>query len=566
MSDDNFIKELQISFITELSELIESSELFFLELEKKPLNIEIIDKIFQVFHTIKGSAGAVGFDNLSQFTHKLEDLLSKLKKQELAINEEILEIFFNSNDRLKEYCNALKTNTSTNFKYADIIKKLDNVNVTSEIQETGDSEKSGLHLFKDDLSENIKNKLEDNINETNPNNYDEMIRISSKKIRILLDSLGEQVILQSILDHSSKDIHSNLELIAKTIVQQTKVTTSTQKLAMSLMMFPVKSTFNRLHKIIRDTAKQLDKKVEIIFTGEETELDKTLLDELIGPLTHIVRNSVDHGMEEPSTRIEIGKKEIGKIEIKAFQKGNQFHLKISDDGRGIDLIKIEAKAVENGIIEKENTLTEKQILDLIFVNGFSTKEEATSVSGRGVGLDVVNEMIKKLKGTCNIDSTFGKGTSITIALPISLSVFNGTVVEIENSKYVVSNSDFGGFVKINSDDIRNSNIENNGIINIQNKTYKTIVLKEVIPNRRNEIKTKKSRFFDYIALLTEYEGKNFAILVDELVSQERIIFKSLGRELSELNGISGGTILRDGQVALIVQLDEIVKQHIQLAA
>lgn len=384
---------------------------------------------------------------------------------------------------------------------------------------------------------------------------EEFIRLPLRKIEDLLNDLSEQVILQSTLDLLRQDIVGNVDEVNRTVLQLGKITNELQQTAISLRMLSLKGVFSKMQRTIRDTAKILNKEIRFVTDGDDTELDKTIIDELSSPLTHLIRNSVDHGVETPDEREAAGKPRMGTVTMTASYSGRYFYLKISDDGKGLDRDLIRQKAIEKGIVSADDELSEQQILQLIFMNSFSTKDEATDISGRGVGMDAIKGAIEKLRGSIELESEVGKGTTVTIKLPPTLAIFNGIVIESSGQKFIFPSSDVLEIYHVNLEDTREMS-PGNPIIRIKDKVYPVIDLNKIFNLPKSESDRPNN-----VLITVACNNKAYGVLVDDVLLQQRIVFKNLGRELEGLPGVAGGTILADGRVAMIVEVSDLVELY-----
>ncbi len=604
MSDDSFLLEIQDEFLEEASGYIEEVESCFLQLENNPSDEQILQRIFRLAHNIKGSAAAVGFEELSTFAHQFENLLTKIKSKEIPATSQVVDVLLAGNDTIKKFIKALQGDkkahidtTETQKKFSCLMELKESAPVPAEDQKpagpiheevqgpptyknigeilvedqlvTEDQLDKAVEtqnkklgeilvdqgaLSKDKLAEALEKQEETNKNIKKP---DEFIRLPLSKLEDLLNHFSEQVILQSNLEHYKMDIHQNAEQINRTINQLNKITFDLQQTVISLRMVSLKNVFNKMQRTVRDTAKMLEKEVRFVMEGEDLELDKTLVDELSSPITHLIRNSVDHGLEVPAVRQQAGKPVEGFVSMSASHKGRYFYLEISDDGKGLNKERILEKAIEKGLINANHNLNDKDIYDLIFQSGFSTKDEATSVSGRGVGMDVVKRSIEKLRGSIEVHSEPGQGTKTVIKLPPTLAIFNGIIVQLDDKKYVIPNSDVLEIFRIARKDVRMIN-NREKIVRIKDEVYPIIDLKKIFKHTTDN-KTVQSR--DTVLLLVSYNRKNYCLEVDDILRQQRIVFKTLGREIENLPGIAGGTILGDGRIALIAEVNAIIEIH-----
>ncbi len=609
MSDDSFLAEIQDEFLEEASGYIEEVENCFLQLENNPGDEQILQRIFRLAHNIKGSAAAVGFEDLSAFAHQFENLLTKIKSKEIPTSSQVVDVLLIGNDALKRFITALQADktskTDTSEARSKILALIETATPTHPIQEKqvvappvspepvptptpeepptykniGDiliqehlvtedqldkavetqNKKLGEILIdqgalsKDKLDEALDKQEEINKNIKKP---DEFIRLPLSKLEDLLNHFSEQVILQSSLEHLKNDIHINADQINRTINQLSKITFDLQQTVISLRMVSLRNIFNKMQRTVRDTAKMLNKEVRFEMEGEDLELDKTIVDELSSPITHLIRNSVDHGLEVPEDRLKNGKAIEGYVRMTALHRGRYFYLEISDDGKGLDKKRIEEKAIEKGLIKSDHNLSEKEIYDLIFQSGFSTKDEATSVSGRGVGMDAVKQAIEKLRGSIEVVSTPQKGTTTVIKLPPTLAIFNGIIVQLDDKKYVIPNSEVLEIYRTPKKDMRILNAKEK-IIRIKDSVYPVVDLKKIF--RHTEDKNNSPK--DAVLLLVAHNKKHYCLEVDDIIKQQRIVFKTLGKEIENLPGIAGGTILGDGRIALIAEVNAIIEIH-----
>ena len=383
---------------------------------------------------------------------------------------------------------------------------------------------------------------------------EEYIRISLDKIDEMVNYFGEQVILQSTLEYAKEDLEANADLIRRTISQLSKITYDLQQTAISLRMVSIKTLFSKLERIVRDGSKSLGKEIEFVKYGDDCELDKNIMESIIDPLTHMVRNSVDHGIELPDDRAMSEKPRQGKVEMKAYPRGGFFYIEINDDGKGLDRDKIIEKAIAKKLIPVNHGLPDSEIYNLIFMSGFSTKENATELSGRGVGMDVVKTAIESLKGTCTIHSTPGQGTSFVIRLPQSLAIFNGMIVRINQNRYVLPNSDVLEIIPYIESQSRL--LENRRIMDFKGEVIQLIDMVSTFKVMKNENILSENE--EPTVLVVAHNQKKYGLVVNELFSQQRVVHKNIGVEVKKVKGISGGTILGDGKVALIIAPGELI--------
>ncbi len=606
MSDDELMLEIQAGFLIEAKEMLDQTEDSFLALEKDPENRAVLETIFRCAHNLKGSGKAVGFESLSHFAHQIENLLVKLKLGEVAINPAIIDLLLKCNDQLKQNIEALTQDSGASLDNSELITLLEqakdgnlvgeshsedlaqltsqNVEIKAHANEQRAHAMAQKAQAANQAPENDEtvNKLVDSSVEpvaglgagamggtgagavgsagasSTKKVTEEAIRIALPKIENLLNYLGEQVILQSTLEYAKHDIVKNQDLVIKTIGQLSKITYDLQHTAIALRMVSVKTIFSKMERVVRDTARELKKPIRFITSGETHELDKTILDAIMDPLVHMLRNAVDHGIEPEAERVANGKSAEGTVWLLAFQRGGSFFIEIRDDGRGLNRDRILEKAKKLGLVKPSAELTDKQIYDLIFLSGFSTHDVATSISGRGVGMDVVKTSITKLKGSTELTSEKGKGTTFLIKLPLTLAIFNGMIVRIGDEKYVVPNSEIEEAIKVKAADVRRLN-DNEALITHSEQAIPLVdTLRLLSKGRKKKAVIGEKPDESHTVLITRTGDERYALVVDELITQQRIVHKNLGTEARSLPGVAGGTILGDGSVALILETAALV--------
>jgi two-component system chemotaxis sensor kinase CheA len=433
---DDFEREIKAGFLDEATQMLEDVEQSFLVLEQDQSNRSTLEKIFRLAHNLKGSGRAVGFEELAQFTHKFESLLLKLKNGEVAIQTATVGLLLRCKDHIGLMVEGLRANLDAKFDSQELYSELDqhiNGQIPSAMPEpalvsamappSADTPSSApvatpepepilapvheISLAPVDLAPKAQNK--------NPP-ADESLRVSLARVEKLINFVGELVIMESVLKQQAEAAgHVHLR---KAVHQLGKVTKEVQDIAMSLRMIPLRQTFQKMQRIVRDTSQVLNKKVNLTIKGEETEIDKTVLEHIGDPLVHLIRNSVDHGIEAEGKRSTSGKDAVGQIQLRAFHQSDSLVIEVEDDGNGLDAEHLRKKAIEKGVIKADAVLTEEECHKLIFAPGFSTKAEVTEVSGRGVGLDVVKTNIERLQGDIHIKTEAGKGTCFRIRLPL----------------------------------------------------------------------------------------------------------------------------------------------------
>ena len=368
-----------------------------------------------------------------------------------------------------------------------------------------------------------------------------------------MNLVSELIIAKNSLVSATEAQGSASSAVNEQVGYLESVTTSLHESVMKVRMVPIESVVSKFPRMIRDLSKKLDKKMELYMSGEETELDRTVVDEIGDPLMHLLRNSADHGLESAAVRKERGKPEVGSIFLDAYQDGNNVVIEVRDDGNGIDTEKIKKKALGKGIITPEaaELMSEKEIIDLLFHAGFSTADKVSDVSGRGVGLDVVKSKIEALSGEVEVKSSFGEGSTWTIRLPLTLAIIQALMVIVGDEKYAISLSAIQGIEDIESSSIKL--VQNKEVINLRGSVIPIVRLNEVL-----DIETEKQDQDHLIVVVARKGDKLVGLVVDELIGQQEIVIKPLGKYINKSKLISGATILGDGEVALILDSNALI--------
>lgn len=381
------------------------------------------------------------------------------------------------------------------------------------------------------------------------------IRVGIDKIDDLINMVGELVITQSMLSMLGEDFQmSRLEKLQEGLIQLDRHTRELQESVMQIRMVPISFTFSRFPRMVRDLSEKLDKKIELVMHGENTELDKTVIEKIGDPLVHLVRNSIDHGIEMPEDRLAAGKPETGTIQLNAFHRGGNIVIEITDDGKGIDKDVIYEKGVEKGLVEAGSKLSDQQIYDLLFNPGFSTATEITDVSGRGVGMDVVKKNIMSLGGAIETHSVKGQGSIFSIRLPLTLAILDGQSVTVGADTYIIPLVSIVESVQPKKEQLN--------MVAGKGETYK--LRDEYLPILRvcdlfNIPDAKAHKLEDGLLVVVEADGKHFGVFVDDLLGQQQVVIKSLESNYQRIEGISGATILGDGSVALILDVPGLIR-------
>ena len=381
-----------------------------------------------------------------------------------------------------------------------------------------------------------------------------MVKVDTLKLDSLVDLVGEMVIAQSLIAQD-KDLASlQSQKLARNLAQLGRITNDLQRTAMSMRMVPIRATFQKMTRLVRDTVARIGKQAELVLEGEDTELDRTIVEEISDPLIHMVRNSVDHGIEMPDVRVANGKPASGTVVLRAFHRSGSIVIEIRDDGAGLNKERLVAKAIEKGIIKPGEQLSEKEIFNLIFAPGFSTAAVVTDISGRGVGMDVVRKNIDKLRGKIDITSTLGHGSVFTISLPLTLAIIDGLVVSVGGERYILPTLSVRESFRPTADML--STVHERGeMVNVRGRLSPLLRLYEhfdVIPESKNPTES-------IIVVVVESDGADRCVQVDQLLGKQEVVIKNLGETFKRNPSLAGGAILGDGRVGLILDVNSLVQ-------
>ncbi|MGX1264624.1 two-component system chemotaxis sensor kinase CheA [Rossellomorea marisflavi] len=666
-------------FIEESKENLQACNEQLLALEKQPNDLSIVNEIFRAAHTLKGMAATMGYDDLANLTHKMENVLDGIRNGVLAVTPGVLDVVFQAVDDLeamvfsiadggdgkrdvsnvvrllqeiesgetpvtlaKEEVAATATALASRLTYeayeqtvieeaieqgftcleisvslredcllkaarvymvfellekdGEVIKsdppvdqleeerfdrdftvsiltmesaesigaKVENV---SEIDRVSISpiEAESFRSTEETLVESVPEKAQqDMAGEQAPRLKDEnaenvkkaapsskTIRVNIDRLDILMNLFEELVIDRGRLEEISKQF-DNPEL-NETVERMTRISGDLQSIILNMRMVPVETVFNRFPRMVRQLAKDLDKQIELEIEGAETELDRTVIDEIGDPLVHLIRNAIDHGIETPEVRVKHGKDPFGTVKLKAYHSGNHVFIELEDDGAGINKERVLQKAIDKGIVSSDQalTLSDRQIYELILSSGFSTAEKLSDISGRGVGLDVVRSTIESLGGSITIDSTVGEGSRFSIQLPLTLSIIAVMLVDVKSEKYAIPLSSIIETAIIKKEDVLHAH--NQKVIDFRGKVVPLLFLEEVF-----EVPSEEDEADQYSIVLVRKGEKTAALVVDSFIGQQEVVLKSLGHYLNDIFAISGATILGDGQVALIIDCNALI--------
>ena len=642
------MQEILEDFLVEAFELIEQIDHDLIELETNPEDLELLNSIFRVAHTVKGSSSFLNFDVLTKLTHKMEDVLNKARHGELKITPDVMDVVLESVDDMKTLLNCIRDNgndtaigldiepicarllavaegggvnsapaaensapqatpaasaaensatpqatqaaagnsatqTATNAPRIDPLSQEPDVDVNSLSEAEVEAEIE--RLLKIRKAEDTARRAEKAKNPqpaakpapkpatpppsakkvpaaggaNSPAAMEQTIRVEVKRLDQLMNLSGELVLsknrLLKICDDVSEryDGEQFLEELNQATNSLSLITTDIQLAVMKTRMQPVSKVFSKFPRIVRDLSRELGKQIELEISGEETELDKSIIEEIGDPIMHMIRNSCDHGVEDPATRAAAGKPEKGVVQLKAYNEGNYIIIEIADDGKGMDPIMLKEKCIEKNLItEKEaDQMSDKEAFALVFKPGFSTAQKVTSVSGRGVGMDVVRNNIEKLNGLIEIDSEVGKGSIFRLKIPLTLAIMQSLLVGAQEEYYAIPLASVIETVRVPLDSIYT--IEGKNVLRLRDEVVSLVRLADVFGVKQ----VFESDTQAYVVIIGLAESK-LGVIIDTLVGQEEIVIKSMGDYLQGIPGIAGATVRGDGRITLIVDVGSMM--------
>lgn len=553
MADE--MDEIINEFILEAEEILEQIDPLFVELENKGQDPEIINEIFRGMHTLKGAAGFLGFQNIVDVAHRAETILKKVREGEISISPELTDAILKAVDTLKVLISHVKAKEEYTENIQPVLDLLDSALERASKKEVTE-QKEPIEKVTTEVETTEPKEIPAQAPQKEKEKEKEIatLRVDVERIDKVMDLAGEIVLARNRLLNLSNKLEAkyggdeHVEGLVETTSFLDRVTSDLQLAVMKMRMQPLQKVFVKFPRMVRDLARTLGKEVDLEIIGEDTEVDKSVIENIGDPLVHIIRNSIDHGIESPEERLSKGKPAKGKIVINAYQKGTQIVIDISDDGKGIDVEAVRAKAISKGLVtlEEAEKMSEEAIINLIFLPGFSTKDVSTELSGRGVGMDVVKSNVAKLNGYVEIFTEKDKGTTFRISLPLTLAIIQAMMVQVGDEVYAIPQSMIEETLRININDIKE--VTGQKVLTIRDRVLPLFILNEIL-GVPNSIESDRK----YI-LVASVGDKRFCISVDSVLGQEEIVIKTINGVDSEECGIMGATITGDGKVVLILDL------------
>ncbi len=616
MNDE--MQEILQDFLAESSEMLEALDQHFVKLETEPTNADLLNEIFRCMHSMKGSAGFLGFTHLVEVAHQGESLLNKLRQGEMSVSPFIIDIILEAVDAVKLlHTDIRETGEDSHVDIALIVNKLvltmDSADDLADLMPAGPTVASPQVVTEEPseaattapeavVTETVGEEPEEPEAEAPPVSIPEVVdepegptalsdvlakmeeaasrtakaaaptptksvgkeedvtvRVETKRLDHVMNLVGELVLGRNRLMKLGYGLDEQYETdplvreLGIAFAQLNLVTSDLQLAVMKTRMVPIRKVFSRFPRLVRDLSNKLGKQVRLELIGEDTEVDKSVADELSDPLVHLVRNSLDHGLETIEERKRTGKSTEGSVRLAAYHEGNSIVIRIEDDGRGLQVEKIAKSAVEKGLISESelSNMGPRDLMNLILLPGFSTADQVSDLSGRGVGMDVVRTNISRMNGSLELDSEVGRGTQVTIKLPLTVAIIQALLVEVGTATFAVPLASVVEAVKVTKDDIKSVNGQ--AVLNLRERILPLLNLAQTfqVPQERTSDEC-------YVVVVS-IGAQRFGVLVDRLRAQEEVVIKSLGDFLSNVQGVAGATITGDGKVVLILDMSDLVQ-------
>lgn len=576
LQDASLIKD----FITEALEHIGNIEVSILDLEQHPQDKDCINSIFRPFHSIKGVAGFLGLEEIRDLAHSLENLLDRARNDELAVTSSVIDVVLDGTDvlkglilRLRDELNGKPSQGSEADNVREVLERIravengemepPHVKKVGELlleegaidlrtldevlrkQSESPGKKIGEVLIEEKLvtPKQVSRALRKQAEQIGDMST---IRVDTRKLDDVIDLVGELVITKTMLEQDLRHLLATDRNVMRDMAQLNRITSGLQRMTTGLRMVPIRQSFQRMARLIRDLAREGGKRVTVELEGEDTEIDRHMVEEIYNPLVHLVRNAVDHGLEHPEERLQKGKPPEGRVKLKAYHRGGNIVIEISDDGRGLDRERILNKARSKNLISGSEHLTDQEIYRLIFLPGFSTADQVTEISGRGVGMDVVKQAVERLRGKVDIETSPGKGTTFTINLPLTMAIIEGIIVRVGEERYILPTVSIRQALRPQRENCTMV-VGRGEVVNLLGKLMPLIRLGTLFG-----VKGRASNPWESIVVVMESDGQVKGVMVDEIVGKAEVVIKGLGDALRDVKGIAGGAILGDGQVGLII--------------
>jgi two-component system, chemotaxis family, sensor kinase CheA len=547
--------ELIGDFVLEAREHLAAIEAQVLTLERSPSDAEALHSAFRAFHTIKGVAGFLLLPEVQEMAHQVEAVLDRARNGELTITPAAIDVVLQAADYLRRWVAHLERRVAGQSSQPPardptLLARVGAICSTEEPERaTPDLAVLAEAVEETPAAPAVASPVPAAAETRQAQAM--AVKVDTGKLDALVDMAGELVIAESLVRHDEDLSSVKSQRLQRKIAQLARITAELQKTAMAMRLVPVGPLFRRMARLVRDLARQFGKRVELEIAGADIELDRTIVEELADPLMHMVRNALDHGIEEPEERERNGKPATARVVLSGRHQAGQVVIEIADDGRGLDRERIVKKAIERSLIVSADGMSDNEIFNLIFQPGFSTAAEVTNVSGRGVGMDVVRRHVERLRGRIDIRSTPGQGATFTVKLPLTLAIIDGLVVGVGRERYIVPLFAVREMFRP-AEDI---------VWTVRQRCEMALVRGALLPvlrlHRRFGLTPLSEDPRQGVLVVAEVEGQRFCLLVDELIGKQEVVIKSLGEVFAGVAGIAGGAIMGDGRVGLILDLEKL---------
>lgn len=563
-SDD--MREIVESFAIEMQELFEGLDNDLLELEQRPADRTLIDKVFRAVHTVKGTSGFLSLEQLSMLAHHFEDVLNRLRRGELEIRPGMMDVLFAAFDQMKRLLRQVLDERIERVDLDALVADLDAIasgtftagaaaapSMPAPAAPPAPASPAERDDAGDDASTVAREPARGRSEAT------ETVRVEVKRLDDLLNLVGELVLgrnrlLQLVSDaRHERDLEQLLHDLADASARVDAITSELQSAVMRTRMIQIGRVFNKFPRVVRDLAKEFGKQIDLVIEGEETELDKSLVEEIGDPLLHIIRNAADHGIEQPEVRAAQGKPAQGRLRLSAAHEGNHIVLQIEDDGAGMDPARLRRKAVEKGLVSarEADEMHDAEAFNLIFQPGFSTAEQVSTVSGRGVGMDVVKTNIARINGTIAIRSEVGRGTCFTLKLPLTLAIIQSLLVRAREETYALPLHAVVEVVALHAANV--STIRGREVLRLRERVLPLLNVGQLLDTPAAAASGRR------YAVVVGIAHHRLGLVVDGLIGQKEIVIKPLGSYLKNIPALAGSTILGDGRVVMILDVAELIR-------
>ena len=589
-TDPDLLKE----YVAECLDHVTAAEAALLAMETCPEDTEQVNTVFRAFHTIKGTSGMLGLTPIQTLAHRAENLLDQVRQGTVHLSGSIADLALKSCDILHGLIEPLRQSapgqaSAMPTEYAGLMTQLASPcsddeqprdramlrvgdilvargqaprQQVEDVATSGAERPLGAALVKagvakvSEVAEALRTQRQiasAPAQASAPSSADPTVRIGTQRLDSMIDLVGELVIAHSMVSQDPRVTAGSEPRLSRNVAHAAKILRELQDLTMSLRMVPLKGTFQKMTRLVRDLARGAGKDIQLVTQGEDTEIDRGMVESLNDPLVHMIRNAVDHGIESPQDRIAAGKTPAGTIHLRAYHSAGSVIIQVQDDGKGLDRRRILAKAIERGCAKPQDELTDSQVFNLIFLPGFSTAEKVTDVSGRGVGMDVVRRNIDSIRGRIDIGSRLGEGTLFTLHLPLTMAITDAMVVAVGRQRYLLPTISI----------IQSFRPEAASLSTVGGRGEMVMLRGQLMPmlrlHRLFGVQGAVEQPVEGLLIVVQAEGRTCALLVDELLGQQQVVIKSLSQSMGSIPGVSGGAILGDGRVGLILDAAGVVK-------